>query len=90
MEEQTRVEGEDRQKPEDVGEKISINIRDENSNEKTEPSCTYNDAEIKYIRIQGIEPKWEIPFSWVVKNLMNPEYFLHVCVCIKAPTVNAT
>ncbi|KAF9625301.1 hypothetical protein IFM89_020887 [Coptis chinensis] len=43
----------------------------------TEPS------EIKLIRIQGIEPKWDIPFSWVVSNLMNPEYYLHICVCIR-------
>ncbi|KAL4569183.1 hypothetical protein LXL04_024817 [Taraxacum kok-saghyz] len=37
---------------------------------------------IKVVRIQGIEPKMEIPFSWVVNNLMNPDYFLHVCVYI--------
>lgn len=40
---------------------------------------------IKLVRIQGIEPKSEIPFSWVVKNLMNPDYFLHICLYIKAP-----
>ncbi|KAF9625345.1 hypothetical protein IFM89_021715 [Coptis chinensis] len=40
-------------------------------------------SEIKLIRIQGIEPKWDIPFSWVVSNLMNPEYYLHICVCIR-------
>ncbi|XP_010694973.2 autophagy protein 5 isoform X1 [Beta vulgaris subsp. vulgaris] len=37
-------------------------------------------AEIKLIRIQGIEPKSEIPFSWVVNNLMNPDHYLHICV----------
>ncbi|KAL6521404.1 autophagy protein 5 [Orobanche gracilis] len=36
-------------------------------------------AEIKIVRIQGIEPKLEIPFGWVVNNLMNPEHYLHVC-----------
>ncbi|XP_071693926.1 autophagy protein 5-like [Rutidosis leptorrhynchoides] len=41
--------------------------------------------EIKLVRIQGIEPKMEIPFSWVVNNLINPDYFLHVCVYIKPP-----
>lgn len=40
-------------------------------------------AVIKLLRIQGIEPKLEIPFSWVVNNLMNPEHFLHICVYIK-------
>ncbi|TYK13854.1 autophagy protein 5 isoform X2 [Cucumis melo var. makuwa] len=37
---------------------------------------------IKLVRIQGIEPKGQIPFSWVVNNLMNPEYFLHICVFV--------
>ncbi|XP_039054647.1 autophagy protein 5-like [Hibiscus syriacus] len=40
-------------------------------------------AEIKLIRIQGIEPKLEIPFSWVANNLINPDYFLHICVYAK-------
>ncbi|KAL8159611.1 hypothetical protein V2J09_001148 [Rumex salicifolius] len=39
--------------------------------------------ETKLIRIQGIEPKLEIPFSWVVNNLMNPDHFLHICVYAK-------
>lgn len=47
-------------------------------------SCSISDgAEIKLLRIQGIEPKMEIPFAWVVNNLMNPEYFLHICVYVK-------
>ncbi|CAA3011569.1 autophagy protein 5 isoform X1 [Olea europaea var. sylvestris] len=41
-------------------------------------------AEIKLLRIQGIEPKMEIPFGWVVNNLTNPEHYLHICVYIKA------
>ncbi|KAL2317310.1 hypothetical protein Fmac_031186 [Flemingia macrophylla] len=46
-------------------------------------------AEIKLVRIQGIEPILNIPFSWVVNNLMNPEYFLHMCVCLKVSKANA-
>ncbi|KAG5620706.1 hypothetical protein H5410_005924 [Solanum commersonii] len=47
-------------------------------------SCSVSDgAEIKLLRIQGIEPKMEIPFAWVVNNLMNPEHFLHICVYVK-------
>lgn len=42
-----------------------------------------NLAEIKFVRIQGIEPGLEIPFSWVANNLMFPEYFLHICICLR-------
>ncbi|KAM7515921.1 hypothetical protein LguiA_005504 [Lonicera macranthoides] len=42
-----------------------------------------DNVEIKLVRIQGIEPKLEIPFGWVVNNLMNPEHFLHICVYVK-------
>ncbi|KAJ4974032.1 hypothetical protein NE237_007206 [Protea cynaroides] len=49
--------------------------------------CSPKKAEIKLIRIQGIEPKLEIPFSWVVNNLMNPEHFLHICVVVKLAPV---
>nr|POE95949.1 autophagy protein 5 [Quercus suber] len=75
--------------------------RDEDENEQTVPSeegekylsenvesCYPSDnVEIKIVRIQGIEPKMEIPFSWVVKNLTNPEHYLHICVCLKVPQV---
>lgn len=55
-----------------------------------ESSCnTLEIAEIKFVRIQGIEPALEIPFSWVVNNLLNPEYFLHMCVCLKVSEANA-
>ncbi|CAK9169795.1 unnamed protein product [Ilex paraguariensis] len=47
--------------------------------------CQSDNAEIKLVRIQGIEPKLEIPFAWVVNNLRNPEHFLHICVYIKVP-----
>ncbi|PSS00272.1 Autophagy protein isoform 2 [Actinidia chinensis var. chinensis] len=40
-------------------------------------------AEIKLLRIQGIKPKLEIPFAWVVNNLINPEHFLHICVYVR-------
>ncbi|KAI3982991.1 hypothetical protein MKX01_010474, partial [Papaver californicum] len=46
------------------------------------PSHPAGKSEIKLVRIQGIEPKLDIPFSWVVKNLIHPEHFLHICVCI--------
>ncbi|KAL8550084.1 hypothetical protein ACS0TY_008786 [Phlomoides rotata] len=56
------------------------------SDEKTGEARTglvSDGAEIKVVRIQGIEPQLEIPFVWVVKNLMNPEQYLHICVYIK-------
>ncbi|PIN06570.1 hypothetical protein CDL12_20876 [Handroanthus impetiginosus] len=40
-------------------------------------------AEIKFVRIQGIEPQLDIPFGWVVNNLMNPEHYLHICIYVK-------
>lgn len=40
-------------------------------------------SEIKLVRIQGIEPRLDIPFGWVVKNLMNPEQYLHMCIYVK-------
>ncbi|KAH0895889.1 hypothetical protein HID58_045457 [Brassica napus] len=42
-------------------------------------------GELKLVRIQGIEMKLEIPFSWVVNNLMNPEFYLHISVLVKEP-----
>ncbi|WZZ22185.1 hypothetical protein YC2023_123572 [Brassica napus] len=42
-------------------------------------------GEIKLVRIQGIELKLEIPFSWVVNNLMNPEFYLHISVLVIGP-----
>lgn len=48
--------------------------------EHTESKPPSESSEIKLIRIQGIEPKPEIPFSWVVNNLMNPDHYLHICV----------
>ncbi|KDP35738.1 hypothetical protein JCGZ_10510 [Jatropha curcas] len=54
-----------------------------------EPSCESGTAEIKLVRIQGIEPKLEIPFSWIANNLKNPEHFLHICVCVKSSHINS-
>uniref|UniRef100_A0A2P2JJV9 Autophagy protein 5 n=2 Tax=Rhizophora mucronata TaxID=61149 RepID=A0A2P2JJV9_RHIMU len=45
-------------------------------------------AKIKLIRVQGIEPQWDIPFSWLANNLKNAEHFLHVCVFVTFPLVN--
>lgn len=47
-------------------------------------------AEIKLLRIQGIEPKLEIPFTWLANNLMNPDRFLHICVYVKVPEQTTT
>ncbi|RVW20568.1 Autophagy protein 5 [Vitis vinifera] len=60
---------------------------EEKQRENVECCCPSDDAEtkLKLVRIQGIEPKLEIPFSWVVNNLMNPEHFLHICVFVKVP-----
>ncbi|KAG2239296.1 hypothetical protein Bca52824_090156 [Brassica carinata] len=55
---------------------------DERTTEKTNAS-----GEIKMVRIQGIEMKLEIPFSWVVNNLMNPEFYLHISVLVKEPQI---
>ncbi|XP_050279430.1 autophagy protein 5 isoform X4 [Quercus robur] len=79
-EESSRDEDENEQKvPSEEGEKyLSENV------ESFYPS---DNVEIKLVRIQGIEPKMEIPFSWIVKNLTNPEHYLHICVCLKVPQV---
>ncbi|XP_054797068.1 autophagy protein 5 isoform X2 [Prosopis cineraria] len=55
----------------------------ENSCDPVSPCSHFENAKIKLVRIQGIEPKLEIPFSWVVSNLINPEHFLHICICLK-------
>jgi len=64
----------------------NINQSVEEGERSSDPGSSCNEAEIaeiKFVRIQGIEPVLDIPFSWVVNNLMNPEYFLHMCVCLK-------
>nr|AFK43433.1 unknown [Lotus japonicus] len=61
----------------------------ENSGDPGSSFDAHEIAEIKLVRIQGIEPILEIPFSWVVNNLMNPEYFLHMCVCLKISEASA-
>lgn len=57
----------------------------ETSCEHVWSSDVLDTTEIKLLRIQGIEPKLEIPFVWVVNNLMNPEHFLHICVYVRIP-----
>lgn len=68
---------------EDVSSDKVAEKQEQNACERGGASCVSGSAEIKLVRIQGIEPKLEIPFSWVVNNLMNPDYFLHICVCVK-------
>ncbi|KAK2652769.1 hypothetical protein Ddye_012625 [Dipteronia dyeriana] len=82
-------EGEDKNNisPEDAGDSKAEEVV--NVCNDLEASCTSN-AEIKLIRIQGIEPKLKIPFSWVVNNLMNPDYFLHICLYVKVANLNTT
>ncbi|XP_031281803.1 autophagy protein 5 isoform X3 [Pistacia vera] len=89
-EESPKLEDEDKTKipSEDASSNRSAEEGVENLCEHMESSCTTTIAEIKLVRIQGIEPKLEIPFSWVVNNLMNPEHFLHICICIKVPAGN--
>lgn len=82
-EEPFRIEGEDEQIHVVSSEDLSSNRMA--TEERVEPPCTSGAAEIKLVRIQGIQPKLEIPFSWVVNNLKNPEYFLHICVYLKFP-----
>ncbi|XP_019172021.1 PREDICTED: autophagy protein 5 isoform X1 [Ipomoea nil] len=85
-----RAEEEDEKRsPSEETNTTSGQDKGEASNEAVEPCSSLSDgAEIKVVRIQGIEPKLEIPFAWVVKNLMNPEYFLHICVYIKTSEPN--
>ncbi|KVI03041.1 Autophagy-related protein 5 [Cynara cardunculus var. scolymus] len=66
-------------------EESKTGIIEGTSIESVESQSLSGQPVIKLVRIQGIEPKSEIPFSWVVKNLMNPDYFLHICLYIKAP-----
>ncbi|XVF20469.1 hypothetical protein REPUB_Repub12eG0003000 [Reevesia pubescens] len=68
---------------EDVSSDKVVEEQGQNAFEQGEACCISSSAEIKLIRIQGIEPKLEIPFTWVVNNLMNPDYFLHICVYVK-------
>ncbi|TYG45710.1 hypothetical protein ES288_D11G196200v1 [Gossypium darwinii] len=68
---------------EDVTSDKVVEDQGQNACKRPEACRISSSAEIKLIRIQGIEPKLEIPFSWVANNLLNPDYFLHVCVCVK-------
>ncbi|KAJ8768703.1 hypothetical protein K2173_023607 [Erythroxylum novogranatense] len=84
---------EDEEDKQNAPEEDSISLR--KAKEGKETSCQIaescrkgGDAEIKLVRIQGIEPKLEIPFSWIVNNLKNPEHFLHICLYLKLPIVN--
>ncbi|XP_068637030.1 autophagy protein 5-like isoform X2 [Aristolochia californica] len=42
--------------------------------------CSSSKTRVKLIRIHGIEPRLDLPLSWVISNLLNPEFYLHVCV----------
>lgn len=32
------------------------------------------------VRIQGTEPRWDVPLTWLSKNLSHPDHFLHISV----------
>ncbi|KAF6144567.1 hypothetical protein GIB67_006059 [Kingdonia uniflora] len=44
--------------------------------------CSSRKPDIKFVRVQGIKPKFDIPFNWLVKNLMYAEHFIHICVYV--------
>lgn len=74
--------------PEFTGKRAQTSGEEDEERTKDEPEeadGTPETSEIKLVRIQGIEMKLEIPFSWVVNNLMNPEFYLHISVLVKAP-----
>ncbi|XP_051147337.1 autophagy protein 5 [Andrographis paniculata] len=74
---------------EDEGEQRSDGSSSKSPKETGEGSRLVPDgSEMKVIRIQGIEPQLEIPFGWVVNNLMNPEYYLHICLFVKVVEPN--
>ncbi|KAK6927391.1 Autophagy-related protein 5 [Dillenia turbinata] len=84
-EEISRIESEDEQRSGlgDEGSTKSTEVNTETLDGGVNSGSASSCPEIKLIRIQGIEPKMEIPFSWVVNNLKNPEHFLHICVCVR-------
>ncbi|KAF3444281.1 hypothetical protein FNV43_RR13971 [Rhamnella rubrinervis] len=85
-EEPSSVKGEDEQRG------STEDASDTRTKEGGEDLCEYVSAccqsvegELKFVRIQGIEPKLETPFTWVVTNLINPDHFLHIIVLVKVP-----
>ncbi|GMI76982.1 AUTOPHAGY 5 [Hibiscus trionum] len=68
---------------EDVSSDKLVEDQGKNAHKHPEAGHISSSVEIKLIRIQGIAPKLEIPFSWVANNLTNPECFLHICVYVK-------
>ncbi|GAQ86304.1 autophagy protein 5 [Klebsormidium nitens] len=32
------------------------------------------------VRIQGTEPRWDVPLNWLSRNLSHPDHFLHISV----------
>jgi autophagy-related protein 5 len=71
--------------PEFMGDRAQTSGEERSIDDTEEADGSREMGEIKLVRIQGIEMKLEIPFSWVVNNLMNPEFYLHISVLVKAP-----
>ncbi|ESQ41714.1 hypothetical protein EUTSA_v10014026mg [Eutrema salsugineum] len=74
--------------PEYIGDRAQTS--EEEGEKRTKDGSEEKDGspmtgEIKLVRIQGIEMKLETPFSWVVNNLMNPEFYLHISVLVRTP-----
>ncbi|KAK9092972.1 hypothetical protein Syun_027883 [Stephania yunnanensis] len=72
--------------PQDLENAINSRCKEtKETPDKCQSQCfPYRKTEIKLVRIQGIEPKLVIPFAWVVKNLTNPDHFLHISVFVNA------
>lgn len=32
------------------------------------------------VRIQGTEPRWDVPLNWLSRNLSHPDHFLHISI----------
>ncbi|KAG9451369.1 hypothetical protein H6P81_011334 [Aristolochia fimbriata] len=53
------------------------------TSDRQSPQCSPSKSRVKLIRIQGIEPRLDLPLSWVISNLLNPEFYLHICVYLE-------
>ncbi|KAJ4740275.1 Autophagy protein 5 [Rhynchospora pubera] len=58
-------------------EESSTNVKDPNA-----PDFEDDNAKLRLVRVQGIEPDMDIPFFWLANCLRNPEFYLHICVFI--------
>jgi Autophagy protein Apg5 len=63
-----------------------IFLQDEGSSKDSKdanaPNIEDDNANLRLVRIQGIELDMDVPFFWVANCLKNPEFYLHICVFI--------